>query len=568
MYTNPSELSDEPLIRVMALHAVAYCPRLFYLEEVEEIRRADASVWSGRRLHEELNEQQEEVVTLTLESEELGIRGKLDAVRRRHGESYPVEHKRGRALRDGKGKAHAWESDFVQACAYAFLLSEHLGEPVVEARVHYHADNVTVKIPIGAMEHDTVMRAVRRARQWRQSIERPPVTEAEGRCNRCSLSPVCLPEETRLASALAERRDETQQELPGVEAEEKRTIKRLFPVDAPGRSLHVVKQGAKVGVTKGRFRVQFGKEILQQTQINAVSDVTLHGHAQISTQCLRACASQEIPVHWVTMGGSYAGSFFGPSVSVQRKLRQYEGLSDETRRVELSRRIIEAKIAHQRQHIMRGSRKSEPTRRAVKSALKAIKRAGQEASRADQISQLLGYEGQAAKAYFEALGELVTAGEVMKPSGRSRRPPRDRFNALLSFLYGQLYRDVLSAVMRVGLEPALGVLHTPRSAAPPLALDLMEIFRVPVVDMAVLGAINRKTFNEDEDFCISTAKVWLSEQGRKKALAVYERRKHEEYKHPVLDYSLSYARQFELEVRLLEKEWCGEEGLFATWRLR
>ena len=156
----------------------------------------------------------------------------------------------------------------------------------------------------------------------------------------------------------------------------------------------------------------------------------------------------------------------------------------------------------------------------------------------------------------------------MRSWGRSRRPPKDRFNALLSFLYGQLYRDLLSVIMRVGLEPALGVMHTPRSAAPPLVLDMVELFRVPVVDIAVLGAVNRQTFDSEKDFDVTPVKVWLSESGRKKALEVYERRKHEEYKHPVLDYSLSYARQMELEVRLLEKEWSGEPGLFAQFRFR
>jgi CRISPR-associated protein Cas1 len=156
----------------------------------------------------------------------------------------------------------------------------------------------------------------------------------------------------------------------------------------------------------------------------------------------------------------------------------------------------------------------------------------------------------------------------MAPSGRSRRPPKDRFNALLSFGYGLLHRDMMSAIVRVGLEPSFGVLHQPRSAAYPLVLDLMELFRVPVVDMAVLGAVNRRSFDPAEDFEVTKAKVWLSEVGRKKMIEVYERRKNEEYRHDVVDYSLSYARMMELEVRLLEKEWSGEPGLFARFRIR
>lgn len=131
-----------------------------------------------------------------------------------------------------------------------------------------------------------------------------------------------------------------------------------------------------------------------------------------------------------------------------------------------------------------------------------------------------------------------------------------------------LYRDTLSALVRVGLEPSLGYLHRPRSASFPLACDLMEIFRVPMVDTAFLAAVNRKTFDYTRDFEVSAKQVWLTDEGRKRAIEVYERRKDETYQHPVLKYSLSFRRLLELEARLLEKEWAGEAGLFARMRLR
>jgi CRISPR-associated protein Cas1 len=118
------------------------------------------------------------------------------------------------------------------------------------------------------------------------------------------------------------------------------------------------------------------------------------------------------------------------------------------------------------------------------------------------------------------------------------------------------------------LEPSFGILHQPRSAAFPLVLDLAELFRVPIVDMAVLGAVNRRTFDPVQDFTRAKRQVWLSDRGRRKMLEVYERRKHEEYRHEVLGYSLSYARTIEVEARLLEKEWSGEAGLFAKLRIR
>ena len=125
----------------------------------------------------------------------------------------------------------------------------------------------------------------------------------------------------------------------------------------------------------------------------------------------------------------------------------------------------------------------------------------------------------------------------------------------------------------MGLHPGVGFYHRPRSAAQPLALDLMEMFRVPIVDMAVLGALNRRTFDADGDFIETPGKVLLNERGRGKLVETIERRLQDEWRHDVVGYSLSSARIVELEVRLLEKEWLGadgkqEGGLFARLRIR
>jgi CRISPR-associated protein Cas1 len=96
----------------------------------------------------------------------------------------------------------------------------------------------------------------------------------------------------------------------------------------------------------------------------------------------------------------------------------------------------------------------------------------------------------------------------------------------------------------------------------------MELFRVPVWDMTVVSSLNRGQWNPREDFIATKLKVWLSDAGRRKAISLFESRLHESWKHPVVNYSLSYARTIELEARLLEKEWTGEPGLFARLRLR
>ena len=542
--------------RAMGLHALAYCERLFFLEEIEEIRVADQNVWAGRRLHEELDED-DEVVQFTVESKTLGLRGKIDAIRRRDGTLYPIEHKRGRAYRTGDGEFEAWESDRLQAVAYAMLLEEELGEEITEARIRYHANNRTVRVEITDEERNAVLEALIRARELAESTERPPVTDNEKKCVKCSLAPVCLPEEARMAEAL-----EDEEEPP--------TPVRLFPPDQEKRSLHVVTQWAKVRRSSNQLKVTTRDETLDEVGIRHVSDVVVHGHAQMTTQAMRLCSYEDVPVHFVTMSGSHVGAYTDKKVAVQRRIRQFEGLGDEELGLSLSEKTVRAKVELQLRHVLRSSRGDTQRREAVSDPLDGIRQAVRLVHRAEDRSQLLGAEGMADKHYFAALRELVSSqvDDAMRPNGRTKRPPEDRFNSLLSFAYALLYRDVLTAIYRVGLEPGFGYFHQPRSSAPPLVLDIMELFRVPIVDMAVLGAVNRRRFHPHEDFRVTDRKVWLSDEGKEKLIEVYETRKNEEYRHPVLDYSLSYSRMIELEVRLMEKEWMDEEGLFARFRIR
>jgi CRISPR-associated protein Cas1 len=246
----------------------------------------------------------------------------------------------------------------------------------------------------------------------------------------------------------------------------------------------------------------------------------------------------------------------------------------------LAKRLVEAKVKMQLGFLLRASRETGREIEDVQTSISDIRKLLSPLHKAGSIDSLRGFEGSVGASYFKALPHLVSdeAGEAMKPDGRNRRPPKDRCNALLSYGYALLLKDITNAILVVGLDPSLGFYHTPRSQAHPLSLDLMEIFRVTLVDLPVLGSINRRQWDEDADFQIAGKQVWLSESGRKKFIQIYERRKADQWKHPVIGYSLSYSRHLELEVRLLEKEWTDKlssvetnlepKGLFARMRLR
>ena len=192
------------LLTVHSLHALAYCERLFFLEEVENLKVADERVYAGRTLHVEIerDEDADETLTLKLESENYGLVGKVDCIRRRDGQIIPYEHKRGRAARSVDGKPDVWASDRLQIIAYCLLVEEHSGREILEGRDRYHADNQTVRVPVDEQARADFQIALNRARQLQASIERPKVTSNERLCVKCSLAPICLPEEARLTETL------------------------------------------------------------------------------------------------------------------------------------------------------------------------------------------------------------------------------------------------------------------------------------------------------------------------------------------------------------------------------
>lgn len=504
-------------------------------------------------MHVEIEKQEdEEWLDLFLESEELGLRGRVDALRTRDGQTIPYEHKRGRCYRDDNNQPQAWESDRIQILAYACLLESALGITIKEGRIRYHADNVLVHIPLDNAGRTAVKEAIQKARSLKQSIHRPSVHDNERLCTRCSLAPVCLPEEARLAH------DREWQPI------------RLFPKDDERQIIHVLEPGTMVGRTGEQLKISRRNQPVETYPVRQVGQVVLHSFAQISTQALHFCADAGIGVHLISGGGRYIGSFNTRVGSIQRRIRQYQALSNSNICLQLARTLVTCRGQGQRKFLMRGIRGIKEVPAQLQKAITQMQRILKQVPKAQSLESLLGLEGNLAALYFGALPHLIsqTVPKELHFDGRNRRPPLDRFNALLSFGYALLIKDVMNAILTVGLEPALGFYHQPRSQASPLALDLMEVFRVPLVDMTVVASINRGQWDAQADFDVRKHQVWLSESGRRKLVSLYEHRKEESWKHPATGYSLTYRRLLELEVRLLEKEWTGEGGLFGQLILR
>ncbi len=537
--------APEPLIRVMALHALAYCERLFYLEEVEEIRVADAAVFDGRRVHEELDEG--EISSWTLEAPLLGLRGRVDAVRRKDGRLVPIETKKGKSA-PGTGVESAWRTDRIQVAAYGMVIEEALATTVDECRVKYRADGKSVAVRLDEERREEVRRSIERARALRATTERPAVAANERLCERCSLSPVCLPERSGSGEV---------SEL------------RLLPAHEDRQVVHVMENGAHVGRSGDQIAVRSRSGEETTFPVRQVGSVVLHGHSQISSQALRLCVDHDVGVAWLSGGGFVTGVLAPGSAAAHRHLRQFRALSDGEFCLRLARRLVAAKAENNLRFVLRATRGSE-RQGDVTTSIRRIRAILPDVHGAPDAQHLLGCEGEAASAYFNSIPALQppSVDPRLRYQSRSRRPSTDRFSALLNFGYGLLYRECLAAITAVGLHPGIGFYHQPRSAAHPLALDLMELFRGPVIDVAVLAGVSRDGIDADDDFEERGEAIWLSASGRKKVVELVERRKQDEWRHPAVGRSLSYARIIELEARLLEKEWTDGVRLFARFRLR
>ncbi len=191
--SNPPADSVE-LVPVMALHALAYCPRLFYLENVEGQRVANARVYAGREVHASLERKHKD--SMHVVSARLGLQGRVDFIRSEKEDLIPVEVKRGRARRTEAGLA-GWPSDVLQVGAYAMLLEDLRKTSVRHARIHYARDSAWVHVAVTDDLRNDVRKAIAEARRLSASSRRPPVAENRNLCTHCSLSGVCLPDEER-----------------------------------------------------------------------------------------------------------------------------------------------------------------------------------------------------------------------------------------------------------------------------------------------------------------------------------------------------------------------------------
>ncbi len=337
--------------------------------------------------------------------------------------------------------------------------------------------------------------------------------------------------------------------------------------------LYVTTQGAKLSLRNRRLVVEKDGEEIAAVPAVHVEEVIVLGNVSLTTPALTFLLDQGIDVVFLTVRGRYRGRLVGPTGgNGLLRLRQYERVSDPEWALETARAIVKAKLHNYRTLLRRYGRRRDACTAlgsaGVEEAAEGLTHLIVRADACRSVQSLIGVEGQGTAIYFSVFRYLIRApGWTFEK--RTRRPPRDPVNALLSFGYTLLTHRVESAVRAVGLDPYLGVLHQVAYNRPSLALDLVEPFRPVVVDSLVLRCLNNRIVLPDHFRYDPKGPypVLLNEEGRERFIRAFEGRMGLTFRHPVTGERITYRRSFEIEARLLARS-VQTGGRFRPFRAR
>lgn len=288
--------------------------------------------------------------------------------------------------------------------------------------------------------------------------------------------------------------------------------------------------------------VKVGGDETGRVPLHLLGGIVCFGAVGVSPALIGRCAELGVRISLMGRNGRFLARIEGPvSGNVLLRRSQYRTTDDPGATATLAQNMVAGKILNQRTALQRtlrdhGSRMSPTVRDRLEDTARRLKDAARRAMRVASVDALRGVEGEAARLYYSTLGAMVRRDdEVFAFARRSRRPPMDPLNALLSFLYVLLTHDCRSALETTGLDPAVGFLHRERPGRPSLALDLMEELRPILADRVALSLVNRRQLGSRDFTKALSGAVLLADDARKKVLTVYQERKRDELKHPFLE---------------------------------
>lgn len=308
-------------------------------------------------------------------------------------------------------------------------------------------------------------------------------------------------------------------------------------------TLYVTTQGAYLAREGETVLVRVEGETKLQVPIHTLGSIVCFGQVSMSPPLMGLCAERNVAISFLTKRGRFLAKVIGPvSGNVLLRREQYRKADDHQESCEIARVVVLGKIANCRAVLLRAARSRSDSPYIDELSAAADHLAQHIASLQETVSidTVRGKEGDAARKYFSVFDHLIIAQkDDFFFRERSRRPPLDNVNALLSFFYTLLVHDVAAALEGVGLDPAVGYLHRDRPGRPGLALDLMEELRPYLADRLALSLINRQQINGKGFRKTETGAVMMDDETRKEVLVAYQKRKQEEFRHPFLGETIA-----------------------------
>lgn len=331
-------------------------------------------------------------------------------------------------------------------------------------------------------------------------------------------------------------------------------LKTLY-VTTPGTSLHLDGDALRV-----YHADRPGRHLLPLIRLD---DIVAFNGVTVTDDLMHRCAADGRGITWLTRNGKFLARVSGPVTgNPHLRIAQLRAHDDQHHRLELALAMIAGKLHNYRQLLLRSARDLTGTRQtALRETADRHTGALLALSTASTLDEALGTEGRAARDYFQALPEIAPS----VGRGRSKRPPTDPFNCLLSFGYGMLRSSVHGALEQVGLDPYLGFLHGIRPAKPALALDLMEEFRPLLVDRLVLTLANRDQIKPTHTERLPSGAVQLTDTGRKFFLEQWSLARERNWPHAYLDREVPAALLPLVQARILARHLRGDIPTYAPW---
>ena len=338
-------------------------------------------------------------------------------------------------------------------------------------------------------------------------------------------------------------------------------------------TLYIMTPNAYAHLDNDTVRIDVERQKKLQVPLHHLGTLVCFGNIMISPALMHRCADDGIGLVLLDGNGRFKARLEGGvNGNILLRQMQHRKAAETFFALAIAKAVIAGKLRNSRQVLLRGARETadEQDQRVLSSAAEALAGSIRNLPIAADLDVIRGIEGDAAKVYFSALPYLVRRNirEYFTMDGRTRRPPRDRFNALLSFLYSMVMNDCRSAIESVGLDPQLGFLHSVRPGRAALALDLMEEFRAIFADRLALTLVNRGQVTERDLQIREGGAVYLENDARKIVVAAYQEKKQDEVTHPLLNTKVAFGLLPQLQARFIARTIRGDIDSYIPFLIR